>query len=148
MAEIVANPIITIYERFVEEIVASDLIDEEQQSFGNNDIGARLPWVAFKPMTNYTWLQARDLENNECGIIVNIQIECFSKKESQAMALEDKCKEIMFGMGFYSTGFAQRFRNNNVHRYISRFAMNYTGDLLPASEIETPAATNEVVANP
>ena len=130
MAEIVKNPIETIYERFIAGIVEKGDITETQQSFGNNDIGAQLPWIAFKPMTNYTWLQARDMENNECGIMINIQIECFSTKESEAMKMEDDCKEVMFDMGFYSTGFAQRFRNNNVHRYITRYAMSYTGYLL------------------
>lgn len=76
----------------------------------------------------------RDLENNENGIIVNVQIECFARKESQAMLLEDKCKEIMFGMGFYTTGFAQRFKNNEVHRYITRFAMYYAGNLLEGED--------------
>lgn len=130
MAEIVKNPIETIYERFIAGIVEKGDITETQQSFGNNDIGAQLPWIAFKPMTNYTWLQARDMENNENGIMINIQIECFSTKESEAMKMEDDCKEVMFDMGFYSTGFAQRFRNNNVHRYITRYAMAYTGYLL------------------
>lgn len=130
MAEIVKNPIETIYERFIAGIVEKGDITETQQSFGNNDIGAQLPWIAFKPMTNYTWLQARDMENNENGIMVNIQIECFSTKESEAMKMEDDCKEVMFDMGFYSTGFAQRFSNNNVHRYITRYAMAYTGYLL------------------
>lgn len=130
MADIVENPVIEIYERWLTEIVAANAITSEQQGFGNNNIGAQLPWIAFKPMTNYTWLQARDLENNECGIVINIQIECFAKKESQALTLEDECKKVMFGMGFYSTGFNQRFRENNVHRYISRYAMNYTGSLL------------------
>ena len=130
MAEIVKNPIETIYGRFIAGIVEKGDITETQQSFGNNDIGAQLPWIAFKPMTNYTWLQARDMENNECGIMINIQIECFSTKESEAMKMEDDCKEVMFDMGFYSTGFAQRFRNNNVHRYITRYAMSYTGYLL------------------
>jgi len=130
MAEIVNNPIQEIYERWLNEIVEAGAITRTQQSFGNNDVGASLPWVAFKPMTNYTWLQAVDLGNNENGIIVNIQIECFAKKESQAMLLEDQCKEVMFNMGFYTTGFAQRFKNNEVHRYITRYAMYYTGILL------------------
>ena len=143
MAEIVKNPIETIYERFIAGIVEKGDITETQQSFGNNDIGAQLPWIAFKPMTNYTWLQARDMENNENGIMINIQIECFSTKESEAMRMEDDCKEVMFDMGFYSTGFAQRFRNNNVHRYITRYAMSYTGYLLNDAEYvtETPITT-------
>ena len=130
MASIVDNPIQEIYERWLSEIVESGKITVKQHSFGNNDIGAELPWIAFKPMTNYAWLQARNLDNDEGGIIINIQIECFSKKESEALAMEEQCKRIMFGMGFYASGFAQRFRNNNVHRYITRFAMNYTGYLL------------------
>ena len=138
MAEIVKNPIETIYERFIAGIVEKGDITETQQSFGNNDIGAQLPWIAFKPMTNYTWLQARDMENNENGIMINIQIECFSTKESEAMKMEDDCKEVMFDMGFYSTGFAQRFRNNNVHRYITRYALNYTGYLLNDADYVTP----------
>ena len=127
---IVDNPIQDIYERWLNEIVELGAITETQQSFGNNDVGTRLPWIAFKPMTNYSWNQARDLSNNENGIIVNIQIECFAKKESDALQLEDQCKDIMFGMGFYTTGFAQRFKNNEVHRYITRYAMYYTGILL------------------
>jgi len=146
MAEIVQNPIEKIYQRWLTEIVEAGAITATQQSFGNNDIGAQLPWIAFKPMTNYTWLQVRNLENDENGIVINIQIECFASKESVALRLEDKCKEIMFGMGFYSTGFAQRFRNNNVHRYITRFAMNYTGWLL--GEDTTTGSQQETVTNP
>lgn len=145
MADIVQNPIETIYERWIEEIVETGAITETQQSFGNNDIGAALPWIAFKPMTNYTWLQARTLENDEDGIIINVQIECFAKKESAALQLEDQCKQIMFNMGFYSTGFAQRFRNNNVHRYITRYAMNYTGYLL--GENTNTGSQDETVTN-
>lgn len=130
MAEIVANPIEEIYTKWLNAMVERGIITVNQQSFGNNDIGTKLPWIAFKPMTNYTWLQARDMENNENGIIVNIQVECFSKKESEAMRMEDECKQVMFDMGFYTTGFAQRFRNNNIHRYITRYAMYYTGYLL------------------
>lgn len=130
MADIVANPIEEIYTRWLNAMVERGIITANQQSFGNNDIGTKLPWIAFKPMTNYTWLQARDMENNENGIIVNIQVECFSKKESEAMRMEDECKAVMFDMGFYTTGFAQRFRNNNIHRYITRYAMYYTGYLL------------------
>lgn len=130
MADIVANPIEEIYAKWLSAMVERGIITANQQSFGNNDIGTNLPWIAFKPMTNYTWLQARDMENNENGIIVNIQVECFSKKESEAMRMEDECKQVMFDMGFYTTGFAQRFRNNNIHRYITRYAMYYTGYLL------------------
>lgn len=130
MADIVANPIEEIYTKWLNAMVERGIITANQQSFGNNDIGTKLPWIAFKPMTNYTWLQARDMENNENGIIVNIQVECFSKKESEAMRMEDECKAVMFDMGFYTTGFAQRFRNNNIHRYITRYAMYYTGYLL------------------
>lgn len=134
MAEIIQNPIEEIYERFVDECVEKGIIDEQNISFGKSDVGAFLPWVAFKPMTNHTWLQARDLSNNEGGIIVNIQIECFAKKESTAMNLEDATKQVMFGMGFCSNGFAQRFKNNEVHRYIGRYDLRYTGELLDLSE--------------
>ena len=130
MASIVDNPIEEIWERFVSEIVETGYIQSTQISFGNSDVGAKLPWIAFKPMTNYSWTQARDLENNENGIIVNIQVECYSKKESEAMRMEDACKEVMFGMGFYTTGFAQRFKNDSVHRYSTRFAMYSMGNLL------------------
>ena len=134
MAEITNNPIIEIYERFKTELVEADAIPAENISFGKSDVGAILPWISFKPMTNYTWLQARDLSNNECGIIVNVQIECFAKKESVAMNLEDETKKVLFNMGFYSTGFAQRFKNNEVHRYIGRYDLRYTGSLLDLSE--------------
>lgn len=134
MADITANPIIEIYERFKAELVEADVIGAENISFGKSDVGAVLPWISFKPMTNYTWLQARDLSNNECGIIVNVQIECFAKKESVAMNLEDETKKVLFNMGFYSTGFAQRFKNNEVHRYIGRYDLRYTGSLLDLSE--------------
>ena len=137
MASIVENPIIAIYERWLNDMVAIGAITAEQQGFGNNDIGASLPWIAFKPMTNYTWLQARTLDNDEGGIVVNVQIECFSERESEALQLEDYCKSVMFDMGFYSTGFNQRFRSNNVHRYISRYAMNYTGELLGTAKVIT-----------
>lgn len=129
MAEIVANPIEEIYGRFVSELVSGEYITADRVSFGSSDVGASLPWIAFKPMTNYTWLQARDLSNNENGIIVNLQIECFAKKESTAMELEDVTKQILFNMGFYSTGFAQRFKNNEVHRYIGRYDLRYIGSL-------------------
>lgn len=134
MAEITENPIIDIYERFVSELVEAGVITSDKISFGKSDVGAILPWISFKPMTNYTWLQARDLANNECGIIVNIQVECFAKKESAAMRLEDETKKALFNMGFYSTGFAQRFKNNEVHRYIGRYDLRYTGNLLDLSE--------------
>ena len=134
MAEIIQNPIEDIYKRFVNECVEKEIIDKKNISFGKSDVGAVLPWVSFKPMTNYTWLQARDLSNNEGGIIVNVQIECFAKKESTAMKLEDATKQIMFNMGFYSNGFAQRFKNNEVHRYIGRYDLRYTGELLDLSE--------------
>lgn len=134
MAEITENPIIDIYERFVSELVEAGVITSDKISFGKSDVGAILPWISFKPMTNYTWLQARDLANNECGIIVNIQVECFAKKESAAMRLEDETKKVLFNMGFYSTGFAQRFKNNEVHRYIGRYDLRYTGNLLDLSE--------------
>lgn len=134
MAEITENPIIDIYERFVSELVEAGVITSDKISFGKSDVGAILPWISFKPMTNYTWLQARDLANNECGIIVNIQVECFAKKESAAMKLEDETKKVLFNMGFYSTGFAQRFKNNEVHRYIGRYDLRYTGNLLDLSE--------------
>lgn len=134
MAEIIQNPIEDIYKRFVNECVEKEIIDKKNISFGKSDVGAVLPWVSFKPMTNYTWLQARDLSNNEGGIIINVQIECFAKKESTAMKLEDATKQIMFNMGFYSNGFAQRFKNNEVHRYIGRYDLRYTGELLDLSE--------------
>lgn len=134
MAEITNNPIIEIYERFKAELVEADAIPAENISFGKSDVGAILPWISFKPMTNYTWLQARDLSNNECGIIVNVQVECFAKKESVAMRLEDETKKVLFNMGFYSTGFAQRFKNNEVHRYIGRYDLRYTGSLMDLSE--------------
>lgn len=134
MAEITENPIIDIYERFASELVEAGVITRDKISFGKSDVGAILPWISFKPMTNYTWLQARDLANNECGIIVNIQVECFAKKESAAMRLEDETKKVLFNMGFYSTGFAQRFKNNEVHRYIGRYDLRYTGNLLDLSE--------------
>lgn len=134
MAEITENPIIDIYERFASELVEAGVITRDNISFGKSDVGAILPWISFKPMTNYTWLQARDLANNECGIIVNIQVECFAKKESAAMRLEDETKRVLFNMGFYSTGFAQRFKNNEVHRYIGRYDLRYTGNLLDLSE--------------
>lgn len=135
MAEITENPIVEIYGRFVSELVDANVIAKECISFGKSDVGARLPWIAFKPMTNYTWLQARDLSNNEAGIIVNVQVECFAKKESTAMKLEDVTKQVLFNMGFYSTGFAQRFKNNEVHRYIGRYDLRYTGELLDLSEM-------------
>ena len=134
MAEIVQNPIPQIFERFKERVLEQGLVSVTQISFGSSDVGAIMPWIAFKPMTNYTWLQARDLCNNECGLRVNIQIECFAKKESQAMNLEDAVKQIMFDMGFDSSGFNQRFKNNEVHRYISRYELTYTGELYDLSE--------------
>lgn len=134
MATITENPIEEIYERFKQECVDGNIISADNISFGKSDVGAILPWVAFKPMTNYTWLQARDLSNNEPGIIVNVQVECFATKESVAMRLEDATKQIMFNMGFYSVGFAQRFKNNEVHRYIARYDLRYTGSLLDLSE--------------
>lgn len=134
MATITENPITEIYERFKQELVDSNVIPANNISFGKSDVGAILPWISFKPMTNYTWIQARDLSNNECGIIVNVQIECFAKKESAAMNLEDETKKVLFNMGFYSTGFAQRFKNNEVHRYIGRYDLRYTGSLLDLSE--------------
>lgn len=134
MATITENPIEEIYERFKSECVSKGIIDADRISFGKSDVGSKIPWIAFKPMTNYTWLQARDLSNNEPGIIVNVQIECFAKKESTAMELEDQTKQIMFNMGFYSVGFAQRFKNNEVHRYIARYDLRYTGELLDLSE--------------
>lgn len=148
MAEIVKNPVEEIYSRFKARIVATGSITAAQMAFGSSDVGARLPWVAFKPMTNYTWIQARDLSNNECGLKVNVQIECFSKKESTAMKLEDACKQVMFDMGFDSSGFNQRFKNNNIHRYISRYELNYTGELYDLSDTPTPAVNQETVANP
>lgn len=134
MAEITYNPIQDIFERFVEELVEAEVITADCISFGKSDVGARLPWISFKPMTNYTWLQARDLQNNENGIIINVQVECFAKKESTAMNLEDATKVVLFNMGFYSTGFAQRFKNNEVHRYIGRYDLRYTGELLDLSQ--------------
>lgn len=134
MATITENPITEIYERFKQELVDTNVIPANNISFGKSDVGAILPWISFKPMTNYTWIQARDLSNNECGIIVNVQIECFAKKESVAMNLEDETKKVLFNMGFYSTGFAQRFKNNEVHRYIGRYDLRYTGSLLDLSE--------------
>ena len=134
MATITENPITEIYERFVKELSDANVIPANNISFGKSDVGAILPWISFKPMTNYTWIQARDLSNNECGIIVNVQIECFAKKESVAMNLEDETKKVLFNMGFYSTGFAQRFKNNEVHRYIGRYDLRYTGSLLDLSE--------------
>ena len=134
MATITENPITEIYERFVKELSDANVIPANNISFGKSDVGAILPWISFKPMTNYTWIQARDLSNNECGIIVNVQIECFAKKESAAMNLEDETKKVLFNMGFYSTGFAQRFKNNEVHRYIGRYDLRYTGSLLDLSE--------------
>lgn len=134
MATITENPITEIYERFKQELVDANVIPTNNISFGKSDVGAILPWISFKPMTNYTWIQARDLSNNECGIIVNVQIECFAKKESVAMNLEDETKKVLFNMGFYSTGFAQRFKNNEVHRYIGRYDLRYTGSLLDLSE--------------
>lgn len=134
MATITKNPITEIYERFKQELVDANVIPANNISFGKSDVGAILPWISFKPMTNYTWIQARDLSNNECGIIVNVQIECFAKKESVAMNLEDETKKVLFNMGFYSTGFAQRFKNNEVHRYIGRYDLRYTGSLLDLSE--------------
>lgn len=134
MATITENPIAEIYERFKQELVDANVIPAKNISFGKSDVGALLPWISFKPMTNYTWIQARDLSNNECGIIVNVQIECFAKKESAAMNLEDETKKVLFNMGFYSTGFAQRFKNNEVHRYIGRYDLRYTGSLLDLSE--------------
>ena len=135
MATILDNPIEEIYGRFVSECVNNNIISADSISFGKSDVGARLPWVAFKPMTNYTWLQARDLSNNEAGIIVNVQVECFATVESVAMRLEDATKQIMFNMGFYSVGFAQRFKNNEVHRYIARYDLRYTGGLLDLSDL-------------
>ena len=134
MATIIENPIEDIFERFVNECVDQNVISASSISFGKSDVGAILPWIAFKPMTNYTWLQARDLSNNEPAIIVNVQVECFAKKESTAMKLEDKTKQIMFNMGFYSVGFAQRFKNNEIHRYIARYDLRYDGNLLDLSE--------------
>lgn len=134
MAEIVENPIREIFAKFKTDIVDSSDITANQISFGSSDVGAQTPWIAFKPMTNYTWLQARDLSNNECGLRVNIQIECFAKKESSALELEDACKAVMFNMGFDSSGFAQRFKNNNIHRYISRYELTYTGEVYDLSE--------------
>lgn len=134
MAEIIINPIPEIYDRFKTRLVATNAVTAGQVEFGSSDVGAKLPWVSFKPMTNYTWLQARDMCNNECGTRVNIQIECFAKTESKAMNLEDTCKQIMFDMGFDSSGFNQRFKNNNVHRYISRYELTYTGELYDLSE--------------
>lgn len=129
MAEITANPIQEIYERFVNELVAANVIAANKISFGESDVGAVLPWIAFKPMTNYTWLQSRDLSNNENGIIVNLQVECFASRESVAMQLEDATKQVLFNMGFYSTGFAQRFKNDKIHRYIGRYDLRYLGEL-------------------
>lgn len=134
MAEITNNPIEEIFERFKTELVEAKVIAAENISFGKSDVGSIMPWISFKPMTNYTWLQARDLCNNENGIIVNVQVECFAKKESVAMKLEDATKLVLFNMGFYSTGFAQRFKNNEVHRYIGRYDLRYTGELLDLSE--------------
>lgn len=134
MAEIVQNPIPAIFNRFKTQVVEQNLVTATQMSFGSSDVGAEVPWIAFKPMTNYTWLQARDMSNNECGIRVNIQIECFAKKESVAMNLEDACKQIMFNMGFDSSGFNHRFKNNSIHRYISRYELTYTGELYDLSE--------------
>lgn len=129
MAEILRNPIDEIYERFKQAIDDNDVLPVENVSFGKSDVGARLPWVAFKPMTNYTWLQARDLSNNECGILINLQIECFAKKESVALNLEDETKAILFNMGFYANGFNQRFKENQLYRYIARYTLQYTGDI-------------------
>lgn len=129
MAEIIENPIEDIYGRFVSGLVSDNIIDANSISFGKSDVGAVLPWISFKPMTNYTWIQARDLSNNENGIIINVQIECFARSESKAMQLEDATKQVLFNMGFYSTGFAQRFKNNNIHRYIGRYDLRYLGEL-------------------
>ena len=129
MAEILKNPVPEIYGRFKNKLVLSNVITDKRISFGNSDVGATLPWVAFKPMTNYSYIQCLDLANNEGATLVNIQIECYATKESGAMDLEDECKQAMFEMGFYSSGFNQRFKNNKVHRYISRYAMLYTGEL-------------------
>ena len=149
MAEIVANPVEEIYGRFRTRLVASGAVTQSQIAFGSNDVGAKLPWVAFKAMTNYTLLRARDMCNNENAILVNVQVECFAKKESTAMRLEDTCKRVMFNMGFDSSGFNQRFKNNSIHRYISRYELTYTGDLIDLDDtVTTPAVTPETVANP
>ena len=74
MAEILENPIEEIYERFCAELIEGNVVDANAISFGKSDVGAILPWIAFKPMTNYTWTQARDLSNNENGILINLQI--------------------------------------------------------------------------
>lgn len=129
MATILENPIEEIYGRFTSELVSAGTVDADAFSFGKSDVGAKLPWVAFKPMTNYTWTQALDLQNNENGILLNLQVECFANKESTALNLEDETKRVLFNMGFYSVGFNQRFKNNNVHRYIARYALRYTGEL-------------------
>lgn len=129
MAEILENPITEIYERFITELVEGGIATADMISFGKSDVGAIIPWIAFKPMTNYTWTQARDLQNNENGILINLQIECFAKKESVAMNLEDETKSVLFNMGFYSVGFNQRFKSHNIHRYIARYALRYTGEL-------------------
>jgi len=149
MAEIVANPTKEIYDRFSARLIAKGVITEEQIAFGSSDVGARLPWVAFKAMTNYTLLRARDMQNNENALLVNVQVECFAKKESTAMQLEDACKRVMFNMGFDSSGFNQRFKNNSIHRYISRYELTYTGELIDLDDtVTTPAVTPETVANP
>lgn len=142
MADIVPNPIPEIYKRFRERLISAGAVTAAQVAFGSSDVGARMPWVAFKPMTNYTWLQARDLSNNECGLMVNVQIECFAKKESTAMNLEDACKAVMFNMGFDSSGFNQRFKNNEIHRYISRYELTYTGEIYDLSDTPTTPAVN------
>lgn len=129
MAEILTNPIEEIYGRFCTELVNTGYVTATQISFGKSDVGAEIPWVSFKPMTNYTWTQLLDLSNNENGIIVNVQVECFAKKETTAMNMEDATKQILFNMGFYSTGFNQRFKNNSVHRYIARYALRYVGEV-------------------
>ncbi len=134
MATIIENPIEQIYARFKTKFVATGHITSAQIAFGSSDVGAKLPWIAFKPMTNYTWLQSLDLCNNEGGTLVNVQVECFAKTESKALHLEDDVRLIMANMGFNSSGFNQRFKNNNVHRYVSRYELRYTGELLDLSD--------------
>lgn len=134
MATILENPIEEIYVRFKSEMNDGGLITSDRISFGKSDVGADIPWVAFKPMTNYTWTQALDLQNNENGILINLQIETFAKKESLAMELEDEAKRVLFNMGFYSIGFNQRFKSHEIHRYIARYALRYTGEIVDLND--------------
>lgn len=126
MADIVDNYVQELYSKWVSGI--QDTIGANNYLFGASENIARTPYATFVPLPDAEYMPATDLENDENGLTIGVQISSYGSKATEAYAYDTASRQVMRNLGFRCLTGRTYTRNDDIHCVISRFTMNYFGE--------------------